>query len=59
MFKWLKRKQKPQSPVQVVAPQPSTVIDLRLDKSTPKQDEALASFMAWGNDLVTRHKTPL
>lgn len=42
MFGWLR-------------PKSSAVVDLRLDKSTSKQDKALAAFSLWANDLVTRH----
>ncbi len=48
MFDWFKPKLRPASG--------GTVVDLRLDHTTKKQDEALTAFMTWANDLVTRHR---
>ncbi len=49
MFQWLRR------PAPAPDPSPRTVVDLRLDKATPAQSEALAAAMALVNDLVTKH----
>lgn len=48
MFGWFKPKPSP--------PSGRTVVDLRLDHTTKKQDETLADFMSWANDLMTQRR---